>query len=302
MNQNDSNRLLPLLREVGETISVLWWAFFDWLAVVSWRNLLIICFAALIFGGMLNMPQPAAMFAFVSIGVKVLAGGKRRADLAADAATTRANVEALERRLMEAQMATLQAQIEPHFLFNTLALIGQLIETDPPQAARIHTHLIQYLRSALPQMRDKGGGTLGRQIELARAYLTIMQARMRDRLTVAIELPESLAETPFPPMMIQTLVENAIKHGLEPKTQGGHIDIRASVREKFLHVEVIDNGVGFNLHAGDGIGLANIRERLKMLFGGTAQLIIEIPAQGGAYTCIRVPIQTPDKKTGAAER
>jgi len=286
-----SNRPQPQLREIGATIAVLWWTFFDWLAVVSWRNLVIICCLAFILAGMLKAPKPAVMFAFVSFGVKVLAGGKRRAELAADEATTRANVEALERRLLEAQMATLQAQVEPHFLFNTLALIGQLIETDPPQAARIHAHLIQYLRSALPQMRDQGGGTLGRQMDLARAYLTIMQARMRDRLTVAIELPAGLADAPFPPMMIQTLVENAIKHGLEPKTQGGHIDIRASVRDKFLHVEVIDNGVGFNLHAGDGIGLANIRERLKMLFGTGAQLIIEAPAQGGAYTCIRVPYQ-----------
>ncbi|MES2103942.1 MAG: histidine kinase [Pseudomonadota bacterium] len=285
----DSNRFLSLMREVGATTAILWWAFFDWLAVVSWRKLGIICFIVMIIAGISNVPQVAIMFALVSFGVKVLAGGKRRADLAADAATTRANVEALERRLLEAQMATLQAQVEPHFLFNTLALIGQLIETDPPQAARIHTHLIQYLRSALPQMRDQGGGTLGRQIELSRAYLTIMQARMRDRLSVTIDSPAGLVDAPFPPMMIQTLVENAIKHGLEPKTQGGHIDIRASIVDGFLHVEVIDDGVGFNLHAGDGIGLANIRERLKMLFGTRAQLIIEAPAQGGAYTCIRVP-------------
>ncbi|MFZ6645758.1 sensor histidine kinase [Undibacterium sp. TJN25] len=291
MSQGEGSGFMPLLREIGATASALWWSFFNWLAVVSWRNLAIICFIAMVVAGMANMPEPAVMFAFVSFGVKVLAGGKRRAELAADAAITRANVEALERRLLEAQMAMLQAQVEPHFLFNTLALIGQLIETDPPQAARIHHHLIQYLRSALPQMRDKGGGTLGRQMELSRAYLAIMQARMRDRLTVSIELPAGLADAPFPPMMIQTLVENSIKHGLEPKTAGGHIDIRASVRDMFLHVEVIDDGVGFNLHAGDGIGLANIRERLKMLFGAGAQLIIEAPAQGGAYTCIRVPYQ-----------
>jgi LytS/YehU family sensor histidine kinase len=186
-------------------------------------------------------------------------------------------------------MATLQAQIEPHFLFNTLALIGQLIETDPPQAARIHANLIQYLRAALPQMREKGGGTLGRQVELSRAYLSIMQARMRERLTVAIEMPQALSEAPFPTMMLQTLVENSIKHGLEPKVAGGHIDIRAHALDGYLKVEVIDNGVGFNLHAGDGIGLANIRERLKMLYGQNGQLIIEAPADGGAYTCIRIP-------------
>src|SRR5438445_3515214 len=128
MSEQASNRFLPLVREIGATIAVIWWAFFDWLAVVSWRNLAIICFLALMIAGMSGAPQLAVLFALLSFGVKVLAGGKRRADLAADAAITRANVEALERRLLEAQMATLQAQIEPHFLFNTLALIGQLIE------------------------------------------------------------------------------------------------------------------------------------------------------------------------------
>ena len=97
----------------------------------------------------------------MSFGVKVLAGGKRKAELERQGSDRKADVATLERRLIEAQMATLQAQVEPHFLFNTLALIGQLIETDPPEAARIHAHLIDYLRSTLPQMRAAGGGTLG---------------------------------------------------------------------------------------------------------------------------------------------
>jgi sensor histidine kinase YesM len=130
---------------------------------------------------------------------------------------------------MEAQMAALQAQVEPHFLFNTLALIGQLIETDPPEAARVHAHLIEYLRSTLPQMRARGGATLGKQVELSRAYLAIMQARMKERLQVRFEVPDFLGSAPFPPMMLQTLIENSIKHGLEPKIEGGTIVVRACV-------------------------------------------------------------------------
>ena len=126
-------------------------------------------------------------------------------------------------------MAALQAQVEPHFLFNTLALIGQLIETDPPEAARVHAHLIDYLRSTLPQMRARDGGTLGKQVELSRAYLAIMQARMKERLQVRFEVPDLPHSAPFPPMMLQTLIENAIKHGLEPKIAGGTVD-RARLR------------------------------------------------------------------------
>lgn len=286
--------------ELRKAAAEFWWRFVDWVALVSWPKLALIWFLTLLtVGGILNTPGPAFLFLFVSLGTKVLAGGKRRADIAARDATERARVESLERRLLEAQIAALQAQIEPHFLFNTLALIGRLIETDPSEAARIHTSLIEYLRSALPQMRATGGSTLGRQVELSRAYLAIMQARMKDRLTVGIDVPPGLVDAPFPPMMLQTLVENAIKHGLEPKTQGGRIEIRARAVGDILHVEVTDDGAGFDLHADDGIGLANLRERLKVLFGGKAQLVIEIPASGGASASIRVPY-SPNSFAGNA--
>jgi sensor histidine kinase YesM len=237
------------------------------------------------------------MFIVFSVGLKVLAGGKRRAENQAREASEHAGTETLERRLVEAQMAALQAQVEPHFLFNTLALIGQLIETDPPQAAKIHAHLIDYLRATLPQMRAKGNGTLGRQIELSRAYLAIMQARMKERLSVFIDVPPDLLGASFPPMMLQTLIENAIKHGLEPKIEGGRIDIRASTSSSasgnVLQVEVQDDGVGFNVHADDGVGLNNVRERLRLLYGKRAQLIIEAPLDGGARAVVRMPF-TPD--------
>lgn len=295
MRASDLNRFVDLLREIVAEAAVLWWRFFDWLAMVEWRQLWIIAFLVFAFGVLLGYPEPAIWFVFISFGVKVLAGGKRKAELQAKEATQQADVAELERRLTEAQMAALQAQVEPHFLFNTLALIGQLIETDPPQAARIHANLIEYLRSTLPQMRAPNGGTLKHQVELARAYLAIMQARMKERLQFNFDVPDYLENAVFPPTMLQILIENSIKHGLEPKIEGGRIDVRAYLIDGTMHVDVQDNGIGFNMHAGEGVGLANIRERLRLLYGSRAELVIEMPLQGGALASIRVPYIVTEK-------
>jgi sensor histidine kinase YesM len=289
MQARKSNHLRDLLHETGTIAIALWWRFFDWVALVEWRQLIMTYLFVLVGFGILGAPEPALWFIFISLAVKVLAGAKRKAELEATDAVAKADVATLERRLVEAQMATLQAQVEPHFLFNTLALIGQLIETDPPQAAKIHAHLIDYLRSTLPQMRATGGGTLGRQVALSRAYLAIMQARMKERLEVHFEVPDFLGSAPFPPMMLQTLIENSIKHGLEPKIEGGRITVSAQVVHATLQVEVRDNGVGFNPRADDGVGLANIRERLRLLYGNAAELVIEAPPEGGACVSIRIP-------------
>ncbi len=289
MSTSHLNRGMDLLREATELAKESWWRFFDWVAVVEWRQLVIIWVFALVGFGMLQTPEPAVWFIFVSFAVKVLAGGKRKAELDAAAADRKADAATVDRKLTEAQMATLQAQVEPHFLFNTLALIGQLIETDPPEAARIHAHLIDYLRATLPQMRANGGGTLGKQVELSRAYLAIMQARMKERLAVQFSVPDFLGSAPFPPMMLLILIENAIKHGLEPKIEGGRIEVSAHVVHATLHVDVRDNGAGFNPLSDDGVGLANIRERLRLLYGATAELVIEAPPEGGTLASIRVP-------------
>jgi sensor histidine kinase YesM len=289
MRASQINRVLDFVRDAINEASKLWWRFFDWLAVVEWRQLFLTWFLVLLFFGMVNTPEPAVWYIFISFGVKILAGGKRKAELVAKEATLQANVATLERRLMEAQMAALQAQVEPHFLFNTLALIGQLIETNPQEAARVHAHLIDYLRSTLPQMRARNGGTLGKQVELSRAYLAIMQARMKERLGVKFEVPLFLHSAPFPPMMLQTLIENAIKHGLEPKIEGGTVTVRAYVDGATLQVEVCDDGIGIDPHADDGIGLANIRERLQLLYGKEAELVIAMPPSGGACATIRLP-------------
>jgi len=289
MRASQINRALDFLRDAFREASKLWWRFFDWVAVVEWRQLMLTWLFVFIFCGLVRTPELGVWFLFISLAVKVLAGGKRRAELMAKEATVKADVANLERRLMEAQMAALQAQVEPHFLFNTLALIGQLIETDPPEAARVHAHLIEYLRSTLPQMRARDGGTLGKQVELSRAYLSIMQARMKERLQVRFEVPMYLHSAPFPPMMLQTLIENSIKHGLEPKIEGGTVTVRAFVAGAILHVEVCDDGAGIDLHADEGVGLANIRERLQLLYGLDAELIMHAIPEGGACATIRLP-------------
>lgn len=289
MTASQFNRAIDFLRDAFKEATALWWAFFDWIAVVEWRQLYLTWFLVFVFGIIVGLPEPAVDFVLISFGVKVLAGGKRRAELQAKAATAKASVAELERSLAEAKVAALQAQVEPHFLFNTLALIGQLIETNPPEAARVHQHLIDYLRSALPQMRSGASGTLGKQLELSKAYLAIMQARMKERLSVRYNVPEFVKSAPFPPMMLQTLIENSIKHGLEPKIEGGTIDVTARVNGATLEVEVCDDGVGIDLHADDGVGLANIRERLVLLYGKDAELVISAPASGGACATVRIP-------------
>jgi sensor histidine kinase YesM len=283
------NRALDNLRDALGELTMVWWRFVDWLALVEWRQLVIIWLLTVLFMGFLHTPEPAVWFVFISFGVKVLAGGKRKAEIEARQAGVKANVANLEKQLMQAQMAALQAQVEPHFLFNTLALIGQLIETDPPEAARVHAHLIDYLRATLPQLRTRGGGTLGKQCDMVKAYLAIMQARMKERLQVKCIVPTFLESAPFPPMMLQSLVENAIKHGLEPKIAGGVVTVRAQVVDATLVVDVCDNGIGINLHAPDGVGLANIRERLQLLYGEAAELVIEAQAAGGCCASIRLP-------------
>ncbi|MGH8431334.1 MAG: sensor histidine kinase, partial [Solimonas sp.] len=166
-----------------------------------------------------------------------------RRELASIAATQQALVdhEALERQLAESRLQVLQAQIEPHFLFNTLANARRLYSTDPPAGALMLDNLMRYFDVALPRMR-RSETTLGREAELARAYLEIHRIRMGRRLTFAIEMPGPLLARPVPPMMLLTLVENAIKHGLTPSPQGGAIRVTAEVLAGSLQLKVADSG------------------------------------------------------------
>jgi LytS/YehU family sensor histidine kinase len=290
------------MQEIRKGAVVIWWGFFDWLAVVSWKKLVLVSILGLILAAMLSSigtaghrvgTAPNFLFLLVvaSFIIKVVAGGKRRADLTATEATKRAEGEQLERTVLEARMEALQAQIEPHFLFNTLGSIDQLIQTDPPRASRMQQSLIRYLRSAIPQMRDGNRPTLGQQVGLCSAFLEIMAIRMEGRLQPVVIVPEGLRSAIFPSMMLQTLVENAIKHGLEPKPEGGKIEIAAEIEHGQLAVHVSDSGVGFNPKGEAGVGLANIRERLKVLYNNRAELIITVLPAGGTCATIKVPYE-----------
>ena len=279
------------LREIRKGIVVMWWGFFDWVAVVSWKALLLVSFLGLILAAIFKLPTLAFLLIIASFIIKVVAGGKRRAELTANEATHRAETEQLERTVLEARMEALQAQIEPHFLFNTLASIDQLIQTDPPRASKMQQSLIRYLRSAMPQMREGSRPTLGQQVKLCSAFLEIMSVRMEGRLQPVVSVPEGLKSAVFPSMMLQTLVENAIKHGLEPKPEGGRLEIDAEIVDGQLAVHVLDNGVGFMPKAEAGVGLANVRERLKALYDGRAELIISVPPAGGTCATIKVPYE-----------
>ncbi|MES2152832.1 MAG: histidine kinase [Pseudomonadota bacterium] len=228
---------------------------------------------------------------------KALVGGKKRAEAQTQSANAAAERESMQRQLSETKMQMMQAQVEPHFLFNTLASVEYLIETNPPRASAMQRSLIQYLRAVLPQMRDNAVVTnLGREADMVQAYLNLLKMRMEERLTVDMQIPDELRTAAFPPMMLQSMVENAIKHGLECKPEGGTLKIVAEVANfgTRLRVIVTDDGVGFGVvpSNGTGLGLPTIRERLKLLHGDKGQLHIAANSPSGVIATIEVPYQS----------
>lgn len=198
-----------------------------------------------------------------------------------------------EKELAVAKLSLLHAQVEPHFLYNTLASAQYLTRSDPARADQMLGHLITYLRNSLPRTED-ALSTLGEELERARAYLEILKIRMGDRLTLQIQVPGSLHRVPLPPMMLQTLVENAIKHGLEPVTGGGTIWILARESDGKVAITVADDGRGFSEEGGGtGIGLRNIRERLALGYGEGATFTIVANFPKGVAATITVPVAGP---------
>jgi sensor histidine kinase YesM len=193
-----------------------------------------------------------------------------------------------EKHSLAAQLRMLQAQIEPHFLFNSLANVAALIEADPKLASRLLDALIRYLRSSLDRTRAEGG-KLGDEVALLTAYLDVLKIRMGDRLTYAFEIaPELLAED-FPPMLLQPLVENAIRHGLEPKVSGGHVVVSAQRQGDRLQISVADDGLGFGQTPGEGVGIANIRARLAAIYGPAARLELSSKVGAGVTATMSLP-------------
>jgi hypothetical protein len=229
------------------------------------------------------LPPLAFLWIVVSLAIKIAYAGRAKAE-------ARAAEETLRRQVVEARMAAMQAQVEPHFLFNTLASIDHLIEVDPPRASTMQKNLIALLRAAMPAMRDPQA-TLGRELQVVRPYLEIMKMRMQERLRAEVAVPEGLQSADFPPMMLQSLVENAIKHGLEPRPDGGTVSVAAEVLHGKLSVTVADTGVGFGRAAtgGTGTGLESIRERLKLIYGAEAELRIAENVPQGTRATIVVP-------------
>jgi signal transduction histidine kinase len=201
---------------------------------------------------------------------------------------TEADRNLLSKHAAEAELKLMQAQVEPHFLFNTLASVQFLTETDPPVAGLMLGHLLSYLRAAVPQLRS-GSTTLGQEAELARAYLSIMQMRMESRLKFTVDIPASLQSHSFPPMLLMSVVENAIKHGIEPRAEGGEVRVEARQENGSLIVSVTDSGRGFADHLGHGVGLTNLRERLKALYGERSLFTLDAVLPHGAKATIQIP-------------
>ena len=204
-------------------------------------------------------------------------------------------VQAMQRET-ELRLSVLAAQVEPHFLFNTLAGVRSAIGTEPARAVAIVDHLVDYLRATIPQMRDDGGSVqshLNKQLEAVHAYLSLMQARI-PRLSFSVE--SQIADAAVPPLMLISLVENAIKHGIEPKVGAAHIAVKVSVIETqeppMLEMRVEDDGVGFGgNNSGSGIGLANIHQRLAAMYGARASLLLKARAEGGVAAIITIPLE-----------
>lgn len=197
----------------------------------------------------------------------------------------------LERRATDARLALMQAQVQPHFLFNTLANVRALVETGSPRALPVLDSLIAYLRAAIPRL-DAGAATLADEVALVRAYLDIMRMRMPDRLSFRIETGPGTDNLPCPPMTVLTLVENAVRHGIDPAEEGGEILVKAWAAGGTCHVHVDDGGLGLRSGTGGpGTGLATLRQRLALAFGPNASLSLTERDTGGVSARLSWPVK-----------
>jgi signal transduction histidine kinase len=201
-----------------------------------------------------------------------------------------------EKNEADLRLTVLQAQVEPHFLFNTLASVHSLIRQDPRRAEATVEALVDHLRATMPKLRAEIGtshSTLAAQLEVCESYLAVMQVRMGSRLAYAVDVPAELRGLPFPPLMLISIVENAIKHGLEPRPTGGNISLVAVTEDRGatrqLAVSVIDDGVGLQPGIGIGVGLENIRQQLAARYGAHGELVIRNRPAGGLAATIRIP-------------
>lgn len=239
-----------------------------------------------------------SMIVFTLLGTTlmvVLVMNRERLRRAEEAqATARLRAEIIERQALQAQLRLMQAQIEPHMLFNTLANLQGLIALDPVRASEMLDQLIQYLRATLSVSRAETT-TLEQEFTAMQAYLGLMGVRMGERLAYRLELPPALRGVRLPTMLLQPLVENAIVHGLEPKVDGGEIVITASACDDSVIIEVRDTGLGLDAphdRRGGGVGVATTRERLEVLYGARAAITLAPAAPEGTLARLTLPLES----------
>lgn len=235
----------------------------------------------------------AGMGALALLALGILLFRKRAALARLTAEKTQAEAA---REVAEARLRELNAQIEPHFLYNTLANVQALVRQRPDEADGMIGSLIRYLRASLPKMRDLHS-TLGQEFERSAAYLDIARIRFGGRLTSAVLLPKELSEVPFPPLVVQTLVENALKHGAEKRAGPVAIELGAAIEGEHVLVRVADTGAGLSMSQGMGLGLRNIRERLAALYGNAAALELAPNEPTGVVATVRVPAPNSSPKS-----
>jgi signal transduction histidine kinase len=249
-------------------------------------------FDVLLHGGPLARYTPGAVVVSLLMAA-VLAAGERRVAREVEAARQQEQIAEAARLLAEAKLRTLQAQVEPHFLYNTLANVVSLIGPEPARARHMLERLIDFLRASLSASRAEHA-TLGSEIDLASAYLDLLGVRMGARLRWRLDVDGDCRNVVIPPMLIQPLVENAVMHGIEPKVDGGTIVVRARRVDTGLCVEVADDGIGLvpaRPRPGGGVGLSNLRERLRSLHGNSAQVQLLENQDGGVTSRLLLPVQ-----------
>lgn len=280
-------------------------AFSVWIHSLSWKKFIVFIILFAIITDLIRemfsntflyefLGNLTGIFIWGSIALKLFAKTKIEADEKVQIAKVDAETEMLKRQLVEAKIQVMQAQIEPHFLFNTLSSLHFLIDTDPKKASKMLINLTTYLRYSLPQNRENlPFNTLGKEVENIHAYLDIMEIRMGERLVVNYEVTDEIKNEHFPTMMLQPIVENAIKYGIEESIEGGIITLAAKKVDNMLQVSVTDTGpgLGFTKNSGNGMALNNIKSRLEMLYEGKAQLIMAPNEPTGVIVKILVPIK-----------
>lgn len=239
------------------------------------------------FGMMTGMGLLLSPWLAVAALIRQITGAAQRQALAFELERSK-----YERNALDARLRLLQAQVEPHFLFNTLANVRELVDSGSPQASAVLTSLIAYLRAAVPRLHEPVT-TLRQELDLVRAYLEVMHMRIPDRLQFAVHADDAALSLSCPPMTVLTLVENAVRHGIDPREEGGRIDVWVRVEGEHCQVEVIDTGVGL-AHADDGLGtgLSNLRERLQLAFGDGVQLRVKPSQPHGVRAELEFPTRS----------